>query len=158
MKTKQCKRCSKSFAKPKYNSQASWKKRIYCSLGCAAESRLGNVPKTAFKKGHKTWNKGKPHNKETIRKLIEINNLNKRIGKENHNWKGRKAGYSAIHIWVNKHKKRPDNCSKCGKKGNSHQIHWSNKDHKYQRNLDDYIALCASCHKKSDKANGLCTH
>ena len=32
-------------------------------------------------------------------------------------------------------------------------IHWANIDHKYRRNLDDWIGLCAKCHRRYDIEN-----
>lgn len=71
---------------------------------------------------------------------------------ENHPyWKGEKAGYSALHKWVSKYKKKPRNCSQCGMVGRitkdgRNYIQWANKSHRYKRDLDDWIALCAACH------------
>jgi len=76
-----------------------------------------------------------------------------------HNWKGDAAKYRTIHVWVTYNKGKPKVCSSCGKVGlKSKEIHWSNIDHKYKRNLDDYVALCASCHKRYDLENGLVKH
>ena len=69
------------------------------------------------------------------------------IGNKNPAWKGNKAGYKAIHMWVNKHKGKPKKCSKCGSKKN---VEWANVDGKYKRKLGDYIAMCKKCHIKYD--------
>ena len=78
-------------------------------------------------------------------------------GEKHPNWKGDKAGYSAIHIWVKSRKKRPEMCEECGKKKN-YSLHLSNVDHKYSRNIEDYRYLCASCHKLYDLEKGLVSH
>ena len=45
---------------------------------------------------------------------------------------------------------------KCIECGSEKGVCWANKNHKYNRNVDDYIELCASCHKKYDiKNNGI---
>lgn len=70
-----------------------------------------------------------------------------RIGKNNSMWRGHKAGYNPIHSWVRRHKGKPTVCYFCGFIG---KCQWANIDHKYNRNLNDYISLCASCHKIFD--------
>ena len=78
------------------------------------------------------------------------------MSSENHPcWKGEKAKYSAIHVWVVKHKGVASVCSFCGVTSEKTRIEWSNKDHKYRRNLEDYVALCVDCHYVYDKENGL---
>ena len=78
-------------------------------------------------------------------------NLNfSKTGDKHPAWKGN-AGKSAMHEWVIKHRGRASShiCEHCKKKKAQH---WANKDHKYARKLDDYMALCAKCHKAYDKA------
>ena len=69
----------------------------------------------------------------------------------NHNWKGDRAGYVAIHTWINRKLGKPDICEHC-KSDNlfAYKIQWANKDHKYKRNLKDWIRLCSRCHKRYD--------
>lgn len=80
---------------------------------------------------------------------IKLIKQGKYIGKNNWNWKGENAGYNTIHTWVRRWKGKPDYCQLCGtiKK----RYTWANIDHKYRRNLDDYISLCYSCHRYYDK-------
>lgn len=59
--------------------------------------------------------------------------------------------YSAIHKWVRKWKGKPACCENCGK--DDCRLEWANIDHSYKRVLEDYIALCISCHKAYDKEN-----
>ena len=81
---------------------------------------------------------------------------NIRIGEKNGIWKGDDVGYDGIHSWVERWKGKTDICEKCGVTGlTGHQIHWANIDHKYRRVLDDYIRLCALCHRRYDIENGL---
>ena len=92
-----------------------------------------------FKNGHQSWNKGMEWEEKQ--------------GEKHHNWKGDNAGTSPIHIWVKRYKGNVKNykCKFCDKQAK----HWANKKHDYQRNLDDYMALCVSCHRKYDiKYNG----
>ena len=130
-------------------------KRKYCSLQCAGKAWIGHSsPKSAFKKGNIPWNKGK----KGLQPYMNISGLSPKEGIDHPMWKGENAKHAAIHMWVKLHKKKPNKCSDCGKIGNSRQLHWSNIDHKYKRNLDDYIVRCPACHKKYDLKNGLCHH
>lgn len=67
------------------------------------------------------------------------------IPEEKHSsWKGNNVGYGALHDWVRKHKGKATKCEKCKKET---KCHWHNVDGKYNRNLNDFISLCPSCHK-----------
>jgi len=98
-----------------------------------------------FQKGkdHKGF-EGKRHSKET-RELMSKN----RKDKNNSNWKGDKAGYKAIHIWVNKNKLKPKQCEVCG--GYTDDLDLSNISGDYKRDVNDYEYICRSCHWKKDK-------
>ena len=73
--------------------------------------------------------------------LIKLNRNQK--GSNNRNWKGDKASYTAIHLYIRAHLKRPENCSKCNK-NKSREV--ANLDGKYSRDLSTWIWLCRSCH------------
>lgn len=62
---------------------------------------------------------------------------------------GGSFGYDALHTWVYRHKGRPNKCEHCGTT-EKRKYHWVNLSGKYKRNLDDWIRLCVSCHKKMD--------
>jgi hypothetical protein len=67
------------------------------------------------------------------------------------NWKGDEVGYRGIHMWVKKWKGSPHICEDCGKYvENLKAIDWSNNDHLYKRNLDDYVRRCRKCHNDYD--------
>lgn len=75
------------------------------------------------------------------------------LGNKNPAWKGEKASYSASHHWIKQHKGIPLRCEKCGKNWTKpRSVQWANIDHKYRRNLNDWIPLCVSCHKNHDLA------
>ena len=123
-----CRKCSKLFY--------YWprqQKGFYCSCKCCNSSRIPIWLHT-------------PESKYKARiKLLE------RLSHEatHPRWKGAKAGYVSLHKWVYKHKGKPKKCSFCGLiKGK--RLEWANKSNKYKRNLDDWIELCASCHRKYD--------
>lgn len=71
-------------------------------------------------------------------------------GKDSPHWKERPT-YDAIHMWVKKYKGLAKECSRCGKNREETVLHWANIDHKYNRNLEDYICLCVKCHWEYDK-------
>ena len=108
-----------------------WNKNLHISLN----------PKTQFKKGHIISLK--------IRKKISDSLKGKKpknFGITFTRWKGNKVGYVALHMWIRKMKGKPEICEHCGNSAK----HWANIDHKYRRNLEDYISLCVGCHKKYD--------
>lgn len=99
---------------------------------------LGNT--WGFKKGMEPWSKGL--------KLPQYTN------EGNPNWKGNKVSYVALHKWVYRHKGKALKCEFCGKeKTTPKSIQWANKDHKYLRNLEDFISLCVVCHRNFDIKN-----
>ena len=100
--------------------------------------QLGKL-KTLFKKGVPSWCAGKKNPKMT--------------GENNPNWKGDNAGKVAMHVWVYNHKGRPLKCGVCARTTKETIIDYSNIDHKYRRNLDDYKPMCRSCHRKYDYKN-----
>lgn len=95
---------------------------------------------------------GKKQSEETIKKRVD-----QLIGKNNGMWKGDKVGYTALHDWVRSQNGKPQVCEYCGKTNEENKIEWCNKNHTYKRKLDDYIAMCTSCHRKYDLKNKLIT-
>jgi hypothetical protein len=90
--------------------------------------------------------KGKKHSDKSIAKMKLL-----RVGENHWNWKGEKTCYTAVHKWVERHKGRPQLCEICGTTSSSERYDWANKDHKYRRELNDYIRLCRKCHRVYDK-------
>lgn len=110
-----------------------------------------SIIETAFKKGNIPWIKGKKHSQESRLKMSKSHIDLQIIGERHHNWKGENAGYYPKHTWVRWWKGDPEICEFCGVKAEeigTIKMHWANIDHKYRRNLDDYISLCVNCHKK----------
>jgi len=131
-----------------------------------------------FLKGHVPWNKGKPHMigknnpswKGGFPKCKKCGILLKkhrsvycrkcyfetRQNEKNYNWKGDNALIKTKHDWVKQKLGTPDCCEHCGKSSSEVGIlGWSNKDHKYQRKIEDWQRLCRKCHAKYDKEKGL---
>lgn len=70
-------------------------------------------------------------------------------GEKHPGWKGTKVSYGALHVWLKKTKGKAIHCEKCGDKS-VRRYNWANVDHKYSRNLEDYISLCVPCHRVLD--------
>lgn len=66
-------------------------------------------------------------------------------------WKGDKVGYVSLHEWlgVNWGKARTYACEHCPKQA----LDWANKNGIYNRDRENWMTLCRSCHKKYDKAD-----
>ena len=119
-KIKKCPICEKEFRAVK----DYWnRKQIYCSHKCFEVD----------------W-------KKNVRPKMKYGSCE---GVENNAWKGDGAGYSAIHKWITNQKGKPKKCEHCGKSG-AGRYEWANKDHKYKRELSDYIGLCPRCHRRYD--------
>ena len=67
-------------------------------------------------------------------------------GTNNPLWKERPS-LIAIHVWVRKHKPAQGACEHCGSKK---PLDCANISGEYKRDIDDYIYLCRSCHRKMD--------
>lgn len=127
---KNCLQCGSLFSKAVNHSKKVWSLKKYCSRNCASIAWIGHTPpKSAFKKGQN-------------------------VGSKNNKWK-KNPCYSSIHQWVARNKVKPLFCENCGRQGNSREIEWSNNDHLYKRNLDDYKALCRPCHNAHHKEKGI---
>lgn len=62
-----------------------------------------------------------------------------------------KFNYRIIHTWINKHYGKADRCDNpnCPHKSNTYEYCLKNgKNH--DRNIDNYIKLCRSCHRRYD--------
>jgi len=93
---------------------------------------------------------GKKHTKETKEK-ISLSRIGKCCEEKHYLWKGDNAGYGAIHGWIKRVLGRPNKCEKCGlESDNKNMIQWANKDHKYKRDISDWMRLCAKCHTHYD--------
>lgn len=82
------------------------------------------IPKSAFKKGVISWNKG-----------LKFSN-----------------SYGAIHKRIGKLLGKPDECSICGVSGlKPKQINWANIGHTYnEENYHEWVRMCCKCHRRFD--------
>lgn len=168
MTTKNCLFCGKTIIKPQTESLKDWINRHkYCSRQCSYDAKKGklawNSGKTITNDSRikPAWNKGLTakidkrvkkyglNQRGKKRKPLSIEHKLKNSADKNNNWKGDEAGSRSMHLWVErqKGKARTHICEECNK---NQAIHWSNIDHKYRRNADDYRALCARCHELYD--------
>jgi hypothetical protein len=137
----ECKYCHKIFQN--YKSQ----NKKFCSKECAIKASFGRKPPNTGIKGYSNRGTFKNGHKP----------MENAVGEKHYLWKGSNAGYWALHGWIYRQLGQPTKCEHCGKDGlTGKKIHWANKDHKYKRNIKDWIRLCPSCHKKYDIANHLC--
>ena len=109
------------------------------------------------RRGISSWAKGKTFSAEYRKKLSDAHK-GIQAGEKHPLWKDNKAGVVAIHSWVKFRKQKPECCNDCGIKKPPSKLHWSNIDHKYRRNLDDYTARCPLCHRKYDVKNNIRKH
>lgn len=65
------------------------------------------------------------------------------------NWKGDEVGYTGLHMWVVRKLGAPSKCEHC-ETSSAKKFEWANKSQQYKRNLEDWIRLCTSCHRKYD--------
>lgn len=77
----------------------------------------------------------------------------KRRDELNHNWKGDRARYNALHNWVRLRLGNPSICINCGNT-TAKKYDWSNISYQYKRILSDWERLCRSCHMKKDRLFG----
>lgn len=69
-------------------------------------------------------------------------------GEDRTQWKGEAAGYQALHDWVRRQKGKPERCESCGT--TEGRLEWANASGQYHRDLDDWIAMCRTCHRRHD--------
>lgn len=112
-----------------------------------------------FKKGHKEGI-GRVVSEETRQKMRDNslkNPIRYWLGKKrtdmadekHYFWKGDKAGKLAMHKWIERKFGKPNYCEHC-KRTDRKKYEWCSNDHKYSRNIEDYMRLCTSCHRKYD--------
>lgn len=122
----------------------------------------GREPWNKGKKLHySVWNKGKAHSEGTKKKISESKRgavpWNKGVsyeqitGGRHPNWRGDNVRYFALHAWVSRHRGKASRCENpdC-KSRNPKRFEWANVSGEYNRDLNDFISLCITCHRKRD--------
>ncbi len=133
--SKTCIICKKEFwVIPSQKNSAK-----FCSRECYAKDwikRMANKSvKFRFKKGQKSWNKGKQF--ECFQ------------GKNSPTWKGNKAKYGALHERVRNKRGKPQFCEICKTTDKLKKYQWANLTGNYV-DIMDYKRMCVSCHSKYD--------
>lgn len=90
------------------------------------------------------------------------NNLSKyntgKFGEKHSTWVGDKIQKDSLHCWVTREWGSPKKCDICGTT-ESKKFEWSNKNHTYKRNREDWQRLCKKCHLQYDiEHNGYIHH
>lgn len=89
-----------------------------------------------------------------IPRFIHGHHRNQPRAEKNFQWRGDEVGYDALHDWVNRYKERTGICEECGhcpvRKDGKVGTHFANISGEYLRDVDDYVELCPSCHKRMD--------
>ena len=142
-----CKICKKEIYVKKCHNKVG--KYRYCSRQCSGIAKRGIIPKNI-----KIAQANSP---------IKIGNTlaSKNIGKKHWAWQNDNPSYRAVHAWMIKEYGKANKCEnksciyprkdsrgKIMLKPKSYQ--WANKTGKYLRDKNDFMELCASCHKKYD--------
>ena len=132
-----CQNCRKIFEPTRGNVKQGYGK--YCSRSCRnIGAGLG------YKKSH-----GSYWTEESRKKFRKST-----VGENHWAWK-ENPSYHTLHRWVAQNKGRPKKCKECGLNDEKRTYDWANIDHTYKRDLDDFIRLCRSCHRKHDYKNNL---
>lgn len=101
--------------------------------------------------GKPPWNKGKKYTTDQIKKMdLSGLKLGHKNGNKHRYWKGDFASYSALHYWLYRQVGKANYCSK-NTTHKSTRYHWANISGLYKRDVNDFMALCPSCHHKYDK-------
>ena len=74
----------------------------------------------------------------------------KKRGEKNGNWRGEGIKYSAGHKRVVKARGNPQGCEKCGRNDSGGHYQWASINHQYH-DPNDYVRLCCKCHNNWDK-------
>lgn len=98
--------------------------------------------------------------RESTRQKI-AQSLTGKLEEKSRNWKGKNAGYVAIHTWL---KKKVGKATKCSNPNcsypkpvkyrkpiqNPKRFEWASISRKTKRDTKDWVELCPSCHRKYD--------
>ena len=135
--------------------KTNWFKKGHGSIGGGSKKGQHTSTKTEFKKGNKTWNKGKkcPQISKTRKELFKKGKLKGFSERDKHpNWQGGKSFEPYTTDWTITLKRairERDNyiCQLCSQYGNIvHHIDYNKKN----CNSENLITLCRKCHIKTN--------
>lgn len=118
---RKCKNCQKEFKV--FPCVIRVGNGIYCSKSCSIKG-------TGF--GKTPWNRGIKHMADS----------------DHPAWKGDNVSYNSLHFWVRRKLGKPQKCIRCGKSWG--RLHWASISHEAKRDQNDYMPMCARCHKFYD--------
>ncbi len=140
-----------TYRKGKKNSEETRKK--------ISNALKGKIPKNlsqinANKKGSGNPMFGK-HLSEQSKIILSRSLKESYFKRRNHEntWsdEDKEINYQNFHRKIRKLFGEPDTCEYCNKSGLvSCQIHWASKNHVYSEKREDWLRLCAKCHKEYD--------
>lgn len=153
---KECIQCNETFSKPRTTSKHYWNtKRKFCSRPC----------KKLWQKGRPMKNSGQFQKGNQVPDWVRRKNIAATTGERNHFWKGDKASYFAIHMWLKTHFGKAENCEyefcryprtnsagRTLKKPKSFE-YALRKGFRHSHKRENYIQLCSSCHKYYDNGS-----
>jgi len=90
---------------------------------------------------------GRKENKYCSRRCFDDARRVNLVAEKNPNWKDINATYGHKHRWIRQHYGKASECQSCG---SEYMVEWSNVDHKYSRDINDYQQLCKKCHAEYD--------
>lgn len=70
-------------------------------------------------------------------------------GRNHPMWKEEGSNYRNSHRWIKNTYGKPAYCEKC-KRTDKKRYEWASKDHKYSKDIKDWMRVCTSCHRKHD--------
>ena len=109
--------------------------------------KISNSLKDSYSKGKVSMH-GKHHSEQSKQKIRE--NGRDVSDYKNPTWAGNDVGYSALHSWVRRKLGEPIFCEECGVTDKNVNYEWSSISREYNRDLNDWRALCIPCHRKYD--------
>jgi len=112
-----------------------WMKKFNIPLRTISEARKG--------KGRKQLEGSKRKISETLK--------GKYINEKSWKWKGDNVKYFGLHMFIRKHKPKPERCEICGEKDDF--IELSNISGEYKRDINDFQYICRKCHHIEDVKN-----
>lgn len=145
---RKCLVCGINFSIPK--SQLKYGKGKYCSNKCSASSRSKpKINKTCECCGKSISVKQSIHDAGHGKFCSKSCGRKTKRREFSQHWKGESVGYYGIHAWIKNNYGKANKCEHC-KKTDAKKYEWANKNHKYNRDISEWIQLCTRCHRFFD--------